>query len=130
MSKPNLDAIRARVEAATEGPWHIENDSEQDYEVGIPYSEWPSVLVGPENAFPSEWAKGHGETRRVQEVPELLPSDAEFISHARQDVPALLAYIEQLEAQLDAVRALVGPDNESGMVSASAIFHTIGTGNQ
>ena len=54
----------------------------------------------------------------------------EIVRVIEMDVPALLAYIGELENQLDEVRALVGPDNESGMISASAIFHTIGTGNK
>lgn len=91
-----LEELKARVEGHTEGPWHIETDSEQDYEQGIPFSEWPCVLVGPEATDPGEWAKTHGETRRIQEVAELSMADAELIAAA----PKMLAALEAVEAKL------------------------------
>lgn len=43
-------------------------------------------------------------------------------------VPQLIAEIRRLQADLDAVRELAGPDNESGIISTDALLHTIGTG--
>lgn len=113
MSKPDLAAIRARVEAATEGPWEWEATNP-----AMSGEHWTMRIQGkPGIRFAvAEYQHGTG--------------NADFIANARQDVPALLTYIDELENQLDEVRALVGPDNESGMISASAIFHTIGTSNQ
>jgi len=96
-----LAPIHVRLAAATPGPWRIENDSEQDYEHGIPYSEWPQTLVGPEQAWPSEWAKANGETRRVDEINELRPADAELIANAPTDLARLLAAIEAGITMLD-----------------------------
>lgn len=121
MSKPDLDAIRARVEAATEGPW-----AAQDYDTA-PGDEGSCITAGE---------PGMGQRAIAYAIaypwttPESCAADAEFIAHARQDIPNLLTYIGELETLLDEVRALAGPDNESGMISASAIFHTIGTGNK
>lgn len=91
-----LAELKAVAEAASQSSWHIENDSEEDYEAGIAYAEWPSVLVGPENAIPSQWARDHGETDRVQEIPELKPEDADHI--AAFDPPTVLSLIDALEA--------------------------------
>ena len=59
----DLEAIRARAEAASEGPWYEEGwfteDEDGDYV-------------------------------------EIEPADAVFISHAREDIPALLAEVERL----------------------------------
>ena len=96
-TEEKLAELRAVAEAATQSSWDIENDSEEDYEAGIAYAEWPSVLVGPENAIPSQWARDHGDTDRVQEIPELKPEDAEHI--ATFDPPTVLALIAALEAK-------------------------------
>jgi len=75
MSEIDLAAIRARSDAATPGPWrafHHATEAEVSY-------------VG---------ADGHA----VAEVRHV--ADAEFIAHARTDVPALLARIAELEADL------------------------------
>lgn len=45
-----------------------------------------------------------------------------------EQVKALIAEVRRLRADLDAVRALAGPDNESGFISTDALLHTIGTG--
>lgn len=85
MTKPDLDAIRARVEAATYGPWAVIDD------------DGPSVVVS-----------GAGLTHSIDfllatDGKERGWADAEFVAHAREDVPALLAYIEQLESDLKTV---------------------------
>jgi hypothetical protein len=74
MSAPlALAAIKARVEAASVGPW----------------TAHPDGLV---------WAPRLGDP--VSASTE--PADAEFIAAARQDVPALIAEVERLRAQLAA----------------------------
>lgn len=107
MSKPNLGAIRAR--------WPV--DGEWWFRDGATVK---TLVDGGEEVTVAQCV---GES-------ENAIKDAEFISYAFRDIYHLLTYIEQLETQLDEVRALVGPDNESGMISASAIFHTIGTINK
>jgi hypothetical protein len=61
----DLDAIRARTDAATAGPWHGE------------HAEFGYVTIG-------DW----------------LPADAEFIAHARTDIPFLLDLVDELRRQV------------------------------
>ena len=84
------DSIRARVAAATEGPWetYIVEDGHR-----------PRTFVAREGGVevPPKWY--------VAYLPEMDPADSDadaaFIAHARQDIPALLAVA-------DAAAALVG----------------------
>lgn len=78
-----LDQIEQRAKGATEGPWEVLGDEDYGYEVhgqrepsSIPGVWRPTEVCGP------------GQER-----------NAEFIAHARTDVPALVA----------ALRAVVGP---------------------
>lgn len=73
MTPEQLAEIRARAEAATPGPWGAVKWSAL-WEIRTP-------AVEPGVAF------------------ELDHADAEFVSHARTDIPALLDYIEELEAK-------------------------------
>jgi hypothetical protein len=68
----DIDAIRQRLAATSIGPW-------QAYPDGL---VWPPRLGDP-----------------VSASTEL--ADAEFIAHARQDIPALLAEIERLNQQAE-----------------------------
>lgn len=83
MTKLNLDAIQARADAATEGPW-----ARSGHDIGhVVYdSEGPCELAGPVML-------GHV-------IGEAGYEDAEFIAAARQDVPALIARIRELEAEV------------------------------
>ena len=68
-----LDAIKARAAAATEGPWRVQLD-------GFDYGPWDEVYV--DNA--------RGECPCTP----CGVSNAEFIAHARSDVPVLVAAVE------------------------------------
>ena len=76
MTRPDLDAIRARCDAATPGPWTYDETGYVD--IGVPRSR--SIAIGIE-------------------VDATAKSDGDFIAHARTDIPALLAYIEELEGR-------------------------------
>ncbi|WNM74494.1 hypothetical protein SEA_BEARBQ_92 [Gordonia phage BearBQ] len=80
MSELDLDAIEARAKAAYVGPWTADPDSYGDI-----------------------WARaGHeGATVVVSADPALNAADAEFIAHARTDVPALVSRVRELEAERD-----------------------------
>lgn len=84
MSDLDLDSIKARCEAATEGPWHREHG---DYGcVSIGNFGW--VVDGPNcPQYDEDTPQGH--------------ADAEFIAHARTDVPALVAEVERLRAEVE-----------------------------
>ena len=73
MNGLDLDAIRARCDAATPGPWTYDEAGYVD--IGLPRSR--SIAVGVE-------------------IGATAKSDGGFIAHARADVPALLAHIEEL----------------------------------
>ena len=78
MTRPDMDAIRARCDAATPGPWTYDEIGYVD--VGLPRSR--SIAVGIE-------------------IDATAKSDGDFIAHARTDIPALLTYIEELERAVE-----------------------------
>lgn len=86
MTPERLEAIRQRVEKATQGPWNFEGNKWQDG-----YVIYSPIKRGFHN--------NGGEVAEVDDSYE--PSDAEFIAHAREDVPALLAEVERLRSAID-----------------------------
>jgi hypothetical protein len=78
-----LEEIRQRADDATPGPWSV-------YEMrhGATYITRPD-LVGIAREWAMFWQ----------------PADGEFIAHARQDVPALLAERDRLAAENRDLRA-------------------------
>jgi hypothetical protein len=93
------DAIRARLDTATEGPW-IADDTE--LKVNTPDGRALVVLATV--------LLGDDDTR--ENHPQAL-ADAEFIAHARTDVGLLLAENERLAAEADRLdAALTRTENE------------------
>ena len=86
VSAPDLDAIRARADAATPGPWRTWNDGH----VGS-----PTVHIGG-GVMPTP---GSDPAQRMP--------DAEFIAHARTDIPALLAALAAAHAETERLRRAV-----------------------
>lgn len=84
-------AIRSRLNAATEGPWE---QGGRSIEAGPPtYAEVVSVDVE---------CMGHcygGVGLGIQRE-----ADAQFMAHAREDIPALLAEVHRLRAELAKAR--------------------------
>lgn len=76
----DLDAIEARCAAATSDPWVVDHNAEGEAWLRFPQGGWISA----------EWRWEH---------------DAEFASHARTDVPALLALVRRLKAENSELRA-------------------------
>lgn len=92
MSTPDLDAIQARTDAATEGPWEPMRAGLLGTRVVHVDGEWEGIV-------PDEFI--------TMVTPSLKKfDDALFMSHARTDVPALLAYARDLEARIGRVEAL------------------------
>lgn len=86
----DLDAIEARAYAAAPLPWSpLFADLDGEY---VPLSWW-MAYDDPEDP--------HGRFDWPQ-----IQADAEFIAHARTDVPALVAALRKAEAQVAAVLAL------------------------
>ena len=73
----DLDVIKARADAVPKGPWVIEGD-------------YPQSVTNAEALVIAECFEG----------PQWPPSIAEFIAHAREDVPALVAEVERLRTAL------------------------------
>ena len=73
MNEQELQAIEERANAATPGPWSMQQST-----------LWLDVSIG---------YLAHGLAER----------DKVFIAHAREDVPALIAEVRELRAKLDAV---------------------------
>lgn len=85
-----LREIEERVNAATPEPW-----------------VWQEVGDGPENRqrmFLGARGRHYGHVLKIT-WPELLEdANAEFIAHAREDVPWLLAELASVRAQLEQIR--------------------------
>lgn len=87
MDAERLAAIAARAEAATEGPWlSSHNITENTYDVSVLYADGIGVVIA--------------DCRR-------RAADAEFIAHARQDVPDLIAALQAAEAEVERLRELL-----------------------
>lgn len=93
MTDEELNVIATRADTATPGPWEAKTIS------ACGCGKCPghvNVYLG--NA--ADW-----NTMQLLRVPS---SSAEFIAHARTDVPALIAEVERLRSGLRAVAALPG----------------------
>ena len=100
MTPEELDAIEARANAATPGPW-----------------EWTRPEFSPSSdchvLLSSSTTISYGQTARIEvhsdgsAYGEYNPDidvngpDATFIAHARTDIPALVARVRELEAERD-----------------------------
>jgi hypothetical protein len=78
---PDLNAIEARANAATPGPWEAYPDAKI---AGLAH-----IRINPGTMHPTAW-----------------PADAAFIARARTDVPALVAALRAAETKLAAIQAL------------------------
>jgi hypothetical protein len=81
MTQLDLDAIEARAKAATKGSWWWPDDG--------------SALIGRARGADDEWID---TTVIVADLDNVViePEDAEFIAHARTDIPALIARIREI----------------------------------
>lgn len=77
-----LNEIEARANAATEGPWEWEGEAKGEWEIGA------NSLV-PSRRPDDPVLYGYGYDASGIEVKN--PADAEFIAHARTDVPDMTA---------------------------------------
>lgn len=105
MTKNPLEAIQARADAATEGPWEVDRN--------YPFS---SELVG----IYATNRKDYVIKADDQDEYPTQGTDAVFIAHAREDVPALVAALRAVEAVLVdwdkfAKQCLVRADPSSGL---------------
>lgn len=106
----DLDAIRARADAATPGPWvPAMAPSAESFETPAEYLM--KTMYGKGLPLWVAWAPNDTDDGFAYVVPAVTgdgptsEANAEFIANARQDVPALLAEVTALLADLGAARA-------------------------
>jgi hypothetical protein len=120
LSAEDLDEIEARANAATPGPWQWDGFDD----VTIPSEDCPQsgavVLAELSERDGEHWimtpvevtmqgldpAETGGETEAEAWAVWINQADAEFIAHAREDIPALLALARQAAALPDVIAAL------------------------
>ncbi len=91
----DLEAVKARCEAAKPGPW-----------------KWETKYVAPD-PDPGDGDRDlHGPSGPVayysQSAMWCEDADAEFIAAARSDVPALVAEVERLRTEVDRLNHWIG----------------------
>lgn len=106
-----LDEIEARANAATEGPWEWEGEAKAEWEIGA------NSLV-PSRRPDDPVLYGYGYDASGIEVKS--PADAEFIAHARTDVPVLLDALEKV-LRLHPRVVVLHADPEFGRMEDDAI---------
>lgn len=100
----DLDAIEARANAATEGPWkHYPRPNSgpfayQNEPFPIVYRDHPTAGVG----------------LVILTADRGTEADVAFSAHARTDVPALVAWVRELEEENQKLRALVADLADDG----------------
>jgi hypothetical protein len=118
LSDETLAAIRARLNAATPGPYRLETDSCDcggDYNCG--HGEHPYALRMPIHNInyadtPCDQAEPIDRHRHLaSDISELTMETAEFIAAARDDVAALLAEVDRLRAADHQARLAAGGDD-------------------
>jgi hypothetical protein len=92
----DLDAIAARANAATPGPWFV-------------HADWPGRVFA-ESEFNAHVARITGSNPEPNE---------QFIAHSRTDVPALLAEIRRLRDELAEEKASHDPRLRGLLVKAA-----------
>jgi len=108
----DLDAIEARANAATDGPWEPERYFWK--RKGYPFGDC--------------WAWGisdsHGEIAAAVDDLETTEANAAFIAHARTDVPALVALVRAKQSWIDGAKVdLDGYDEARAAIAAVRALH-------
>ena len=93
MTTFDLEPIKERLAAATPGPWEMSYDADDKWTsiTGQPYDDGGQWLVCPEVAT----CEGEPD------------ADSTFIAHAPEDIAALVAEVERLREQVEAVKKIV-----------------------
>lgn len=97
--RPPIEEIEVREQRATEGSWEIEYDNDGNGS----FREW--YIAGPSQIDVVSNKKTQAE------------DDAHFIAHARQDIPALLEYIKELEVAIAEYVETVGFNEGEDFIS-------------
>lgn len=95
----DLAAIRERCDAATAGPWGVENGDVVS--VGNDGTRVVEGLLRHWTAMISQL----GRTKSIETCREYAVRDIDFIAHSRQDIPALLEEVESFHRVLETQKA-------------------------
>ena len=103
MTREELEAIRARCDAATPGPWEMIPDIRPDVINPEIRSKAKNTGYCGGGQIVKDLHKSPGHICEFAKYykPHSNIADAEFIASARQDIPALLAHIDQLQEKRD-----------------------------
>ena len=77
-----LDPIKKRAEAATKGPWWERKCHGGAFDVMAHFADGSPMVLCARNAF--------------EEIQQECHANADFIAHAREDIPALISEVERL----------------------------------
>ena len=140
MNRARRDEIRARCRSASPGPWFwdemdVECDSgvdDHDNLTDCPhhytknyrsYGRFPECLDCEQLIIYRAALVDTNKLVRYDDYFGYTDNDAEFIKHARQDVPALLGEIERLEKELmDYAVSLVRIGGDCGIAMANSDY--------
>ncbi len=103
LTPDELAAIEARANAATPGLWLAYCPFEGDDEV------------------PAEWHVPAALSVATPDYDAMNEADAQFVAHARADIPALIHHIRALEAELATVRKAAAEAVEAGFVEGAVL---------
>ncbi len=96
MTNDHLAAIEAREQKATPGPW-LHDRYNEEYAEGCTETHWVS---GPDGADGAPTV-AHVYTDSCTACwPNIPNDDAEFIAHAREDIPALVAEVRAMKSEI------------------------------
>jgi hypothetical protein len=100
----DLDAIEARANAATDGPWGFyDGDNYADVAADLTMTSRASYSYREKIAQLEDenyWDDPAHEDDDESRAPEQMAANAAFIAHARTDVPALVDEVRRLRAEL------------------------------
>lgn len=111
MTPKEIEAIKRRCEAATAGPWYpVATDDQACMNaryVGTKDRNWPKhdQEIGMDGSRAEETV-----AITLYQIPTLIDNErcdenTNFIAHAREDVPALVAEVRRLRGILNAVKS-------------------------
>jgi hypothetical protein len=123
----DLEVIKARAGAATSGPWRVVcDDSER------PTTVWQECTSADHPVAEDPGRQYVFDDCRDGELhaePFFREADAEFVAHARTDVPALLAEVERLRAMEARVRQLaIDLRDDARWCSSGDVFDALAGG--
>lgn len=90
-----LDEIEARANAATPGPWRSMREGNQRYGDSEQFFCGASRVDGLPRAYNTQYVI---PAIHLEHVSRFKDEDADFIAHARDDVPALIAEVRRLRS--------------------------------